>query len=93
VVPAVPVACGENSAESCTLGSARMTTGAAHILAQGSDATFVILVLPRSFAKVGRNRLWHFRTEFAPLLEGALRVFDKRTGFLQRSEAGKCDAG
>ena len=93
VVPAVPVACGENAADSCILGPARTTTGAAHIIAQVSDTAFIILVLPKSVAKVGRNRLWHFRTQFAPVLDGELRVFDRRTGILRRADSGKCDAG
>lgn len=79
-VPAVPVACGENPADSCTLGQAHTTTGTAHIIAQAGDAAFIMLVLPKSLVKVGRNRLWHFRA--APALEGALLALDKRTGTL-----------
>ena len=64
-----------------------MTTGTAHTVAQVSDAAFAILLLPKSFARVGRNRLWHFRSPFAPVLDGVLRVFDRRTGILQRTDA------
>jgi hypothetical protein len=93
VVPAVPVACGENPIQTCTLGPAHTETGSAHGVARVNGVAFVILLLPKTFVKVGRNRLWHFRPEFASSLDNSLRLFaDGRTGTLRRDASGKCDA-
>lgn len=61
-------------------------TGRAHQIAEAAEAAFVVVVLPKSLLKVGRNRLWRFREEIAAALPTDLRLFaGRRTGILRHA--------
>src|SRR5205814_251402 len=46
-------------------GSLRSATGRAFIIARLEGATFAVMALSAETIKVGRNRLWQLRAEFA----------------------------
>ena len=84
-LPAVAFACGEDLIAACTLGQTRIATGRAHLVGEVKGAAFVVLLLPASVLKVGRNRLWRLRDEPLSLLPADLRdLFGRgRTGVLR----------
>jgi hypothetical protein len=85
MVPSVPITCGDDPTAACTLGGTVTATGRAHEIAAATEASFVILLLPKSLLKVGRNRLWRLRREIASSLPPELRVLvGGRTGVLRR---------
>jgi hypothetical protein len=72
-LPGVPVPCAGDLSQACTLGVAEQFTGHVSCLAGAHDVSFLALILPGSVVKVGRNRLWHLRDTFAPLLSLPVR--------------------
>ncbi len=72
-LPGVPVPYAGELSQACALGVAEQFTGRVSCLASAPDVSFLVLILPASVVKVGRNRLWHLRDTLAPLLPLAVR--------------------
>jgi hypothetical protein len=72
-LPGVPVPRVGDLSQACTLGVAEQFTGRVFSLAGAHDVSFLVLTLPGSVVKVGRNRLWHLRDTLAPLLPRPVR--------------------
>jgi len=92
VLPGIPVAFSGNVETSCKLGHSRFMTGRAQVVATAGEGAFVVILLPRTVIKMGRNNLWHLRDEFAASLPDHVRpvLTRGRTGALQAHEQ---DAG
>jgi len=83
-LPGVPFAYGDDPTTACSLRTETWTTGHAHEIAAVKEAAFVLVLLPTSLLKVGRNRLWHFREAYQSALPSELQVFVRgRTGTLR----------
>lgn len=72
-LPAPPVPRVADLTQACTLGVAEQFTGRVSCLASAPDVSFLVLTLPGSVVKVGRNRLWHLRGDLAPLVSPPAR--------------------
>ena len=79
VLPAVPFECGADPTQAVSVDSTTVATSSPHTLAEVAGAAIVIVLFPKALVKVGRNRLWHFRSDHARL--GVLAR--GRTGRLQ----------
>src|SRR5262245_56795327 len=55
VSASVPVNIGENPIDSCSLGTLHTTTATAHYVAEVDGTNFIMLVIPRTFVKIGRK--------------------------------------
>jgi len=73
VLPGVPVACGSDLVQSCTLEPRRLATGRVEQIAQANTAAFAVLLIQGRFLKVGRRRLWRVREELASSLPPRVR--------------------
>lgn len=62
-LPGVPVAYRGSASDACMITTAPIATGRASALASAENAVVVLLIIPREFLKVGRNRLWRVREE------------------------------
>ena len=84
VLPSATIACADDLTASCTLGATHAVTGRPHIVAESKDVAFVVVLIPGSAVKVGRNRLWHVREEMGASLPADLRelLTGHRTGTL-----------
>ncbi len=78
-----PVELGQALPSSCAIGPSVTTTGTAHVVARVAGVTFVVVLLPASAVKVGRNRLWHLRDDLAARLSPEVR------GLLTRGRSGE----
>ena len=67
-LPGIPVAVEGELRQACTLGASHQTTGHIARLACIDEVVLLVLILPGSVVKVGRNRLWHIRNDLAPHL-------------------------
>lgn len=84
-LPGVAFACGEDPITTCVLGGASTTTGRAHALARVPDVSIVLVLVPKSRIKVGRNRLWRFRDDLLSSPSAELGVFAHgRSGRIDR---------
>lgn len=87
-LPAVPVASVESPAVACSLGPGNTTTGRAHTIASIDGVEFIAVFLPQPLLKVGRNRLWRFRSAYTPALPLDVQQFlQGRTGTLPPTRA------
>lgn len=85
ILPGVPVDVDGDVTVTRHLRTNRIETGRAHFLVEVPGAAFVVLFLPSTVLKVGRNRLWRVLDDLALALPPELRrVLTKgRTGELQ----------
>lgn len=67
-LPSVPVEINDEPPTSCVIGETTAKTGTPHVVARIERVAFVVLLLPASVLKVGRNRLWHLREDLASRL-------------------------
>jgi hypothetical protein len=84
VLRSATIACADDLTASCTLGATHAVTGRPHIVAESKDVAFVVVLIPGSAVKVGRNHLWHVREEIRASLPADLRelLTGHRTGTL-----------
>ena len=67
-LPSAPVDLSAEPPASVVLGPSRTKTGLLHVVARAGRAALAVVLVPGSAVKVGRNRLWHLRDEFASRL-------------------------
>lgn len=82
--PAVPVVDTGSPAETCGISAGPFVTGRVAVLARAEGADLLVLLFPARLVKVGRNRLWRLRDEYAAELSPRLRevLTRRRTGTL-----------
>ncbi len=82
LLPGVPVAGSADLAGACDLGPHVLTTGRVTCLARTNSAAFSVLLIQRSFLKMGRKRLWRLRDDAASSLPSGIRelLANHRTG-------------
>jgi hypothetical protein len=85
ILPGVPVDVDGDVTVTCHLRTNRIETGRAHLFVEVPGAAFVVLLLPSTVLKVGRNRLWRVRDDLVSALPPELRrvLTKSRTGELQ----------
>lgn len=85
--PGIPVAGAAHLREICTLGPPLLSTGRVVTLAETQESTVLAVLLPRTHLKVGRNRLWRLREDFAKPLPPMVReVLTRRRAGVIRAE-------
>ena len=89
-LPAPPIPRVADLTQACTLGVAEQFTGRVYCLAHAHDVSFLVLTLPGSVVKVGRNRLWHLRGDLAPLVSPPVRelLTRRRSGSIPADARG-----
>lgn len=82
--PAVPVADTGSPAETCEISAGPFVTGRVAVLARTEGADLLVLLFPARLVKIGRNRLWRLRDQYAAELPPRLRevLTRRRTGIL-----------
>jgi hypothetical protein len=83
-LPAVPVAYAGSPGDACAIGASPIVTGRVSVLASADRADILVLLLQAGLLKVGRNRLWRLRDEYASVLPPRARevLTHRRTGSL-----------
>jgi hypothetical protein len=82
-LPPVPVEIDEEPPAACVLGELATTVGTPHVVARLNGVAFVVVLLPASAIKVGRNRLWRLREDIAGRLHPEVK------GLLTRGRSGQ----
>lgn len=81
-LPAVPVAYMGTPTDTCEISTGPIVTGRMSLLASADRADILVLLIQAGLVRVGRNRLWRFRDEYAAMLPPRLRevLTRRRTG-------------
>jgi hypothetical protein len=82
VLPGVPVAYTGSPTESCAISASPILTGRVALLASADRADILVLLIQAGLTRIGRNRLWRLRDEYASVLPPRARevLTRRRTG-------------
>jgi hypothetical protein len=82
VLPGIPVTYTGSPTESCAIAASPILTGRVALLASADRADILVLLIQAGLTKVGRNRLWRLRDEYASVLPPSARevMTRRRTG-------------
>jgi hypothetical protein len=83
-LPAIRVRDTARPADTCAISTGPIQTGCVSLLASADGAEILVLLVPASRVRTGRNRLWRLREEYAAALSPRWRevLAHRRTGTL-----------